>query len=283
MTIPVINPRPDDTLTEAQLAFFRAFGYLVLRNRIPVEEVRALERELLDEGKRQGTFDFKSRQGVVLMEPTCRRWCDAFASGRFVTPARQILGEDCIGMGTDGNRYVGDTPWHPDHAHHPYPQRGIKWAIYLGPVTATTGALRVIPGSHLQAYPVPNSLRQEIARFPIQDVPAVTLESQPGDAVVFDVRLWHGSCGGSDDRRMGTFVYYAGPRDHAEREEFRLMGEEQVRILKACGFRSYMFSAAYIADCKSRSPLRAQWMERLMELGYAIPNGTIEAPATATR
>jgi hypothetical protein len=282
VTIPASDPRPDDALSEDQIVFFRTFGYLVLRNRVPVDEIRALERELLDEGTRQGTFDFKSRQGVILMEPTCPRWCDAYASGRFVTPARQLLGDDCIGMGTDGNRYVGDTGWHPDHGQHPYPQRGIKWALYLTPVTATTGALRVIPGSHLQPFPVPMSLRQAVARFPIQDVPAVVLESQPGDAVVFDVRLWHGSCGGSNDRRMGTFVYYAAPRDEAEREEFRLMSDEHTRILKSCGFRKHLYSAAYHADT-ARSALRAHWIQQLRDLGYAFPNAPTAAPVMAGR
>ena len=283
MTIPAADPLPDDALTPAQLAFFRTFGYLVLRSRVPSAAIAALNDELLAEGDRQfGGFDHKSRQGVVLMEPTCRRWCDAFASSRFVTPARQILGEACIGMGTDGNRYVGDTPWHPDHARHPYPQRGIKWCLYLSPVSAQSGALRVIPGSHLQAFPVPDALRAAIGSFAISEVPCAVLDSQPGDAVLFDVRLWHGSCGGSNDRRMGTFVYYAGPETPAEREEFRLMGEEQVRILKSCGFRKHMFSAAYLADC-ARSPLRQHWMDRLAELGYARVGGTIEAPLSSAR
>ncbi len=283
MTIAAADPRPDDALTAAQVGFFRTFGFLVLKNRFPVAQIEALDAELTAEGTRQfGGFDRQRRQGVVLMEPTCPRWCDAFASGRIVTPARQILGEDCIGMGTDGNRYVGDTPWHPDHSQHPYPQRGIKWCLYLSAVTAATGALRVIPGSHLQPWPIPASLREAVAACAINAVPSVALDSQPGDAVIFDVRLWHGSCGGSDDRRMGTFVFYAGPQSAVEREEFRLMGDEQVRILKHCGFRSHMFSAAYLADC-ARSPLRRHWMERLQELGYARVGGTIEAPIGATR
>jgi hypothetical protein len=279
MTIPASDPRPDDALTPAQLTFFNAFGFLVLRGRLAPSEVKALEQELLDEGQRQfGGFDAKARQGIVLMEPTCRRWCDAFASGRFVTPARQILGEDCIGMGTDGNRYVGDTPWHPDSGDHPYPQRCIKFCLYLSPVTGETGALRVIPGSHLQPFPVARSLREAIASVAVQDVPSVALDSRPGDVVIFNARLWHGSCGGSNDRRMGTMVYYAGPQDAAEREEFRLMGLEQVRILKHCGFRTHFFSAGYLADC-ARSPLRAHWMERLAELGYATAPGICEEPA----
>ncbi len=270
-----------DLLSPEQLRFFRTFGFLVLRQRVPLAEIKAMEQELLEEGARQHPpFKHDTRQGVVLMEPTCQRWCDAFASSRFLTPARQILGEDCIGMGTDGNRYVGDTPWHVDHRGPPYPQRGIKWCLYLDPVGERSGALRVIPGSHLQPWPVPQQMLEAVGSTRITEVPATVLDSQPGDAVLFDVRLWHGSCGGSTDRRMGTFVYYANAATAGEAEDFRLMGEEQVRILSYCGFRKHMFSAAYMADC-ARSPQRAQWMSRLAELGYTAAPGLIETPAVS--
>jgi hypothetical protein len=276
MTIAPTDPRPDDALTPAQLTFFQAFGYVVLPGRLPPAQVAGLEAELLAEGERQfGGFDRARRQGIVFLEPSCPRWLDLFASGRCVTPARQILGEDCIGMGTDGNRYVGDTGWHPDSGGRPYPERCIKCCVYLSPVTATTGALRVIPGSHLQPWPTKDGLREAIASLPIAAVPAVALDSQPGDMVLFDARLWHASCGGGDDRRMGTCVYYAAPRTAEERADFRAMGEEQVRILAHCGFRSHWFSAGYLADC-ARSPLRAHWMEQLAELGYATAPGICE-------
>ena len=68
---------------------------------------------------------------------------------RFLLTAQQLFGEDVMGMGADANRYVGHTRWHPDHYADPTKDcYGIKFAYYLDPVGAESGALRVVPGSH---------------------------------------------------------------------------------------------------------------------------------------
>ena len=41
-------------------------------------------------------------------------------------------------------------------------------------------------------------------------------KSEPGDVVAFDMRCWHASWGGSDDRRMCTLVYYNNPKTPEE-------------------------------------------------------------------
>lgn len=68
---------------------------------------------------------------------------------RFLEPAEQALGS-AIGLGTDANRYVGGTGWHNDHSNDGAPHiDALKWIFYLDPVGPDSGALRVIPGSHL--------------------------------------------------------------------------------------------------------------------------------------
>ena len=92
--------------------------------------------------------------------------------------AEQLYGEDVFGIASDVNRYVGDTRWHPDTGS--LDQYGVKFAYYLQPVTADTGALRLIPGSHESSFH--GELRQKMdeLELDIPDVPAYIFESEPG-------------------------------------------------------------------------------------------------------
>jgi ectoine hydroxylase-related dioxygenase (phytanoyl-CoA dioxygenase family) len=124
--------------------------------------------------------------------------------------AASILGDDFNYMGSDGNFYTGDTRWHSDG----YGGRGgmlhIKIAFYLDPLTRDTGALRVIPGSHRIGEPfadeLQNSIRASDQVWGLQghQIPAIALETTPGDILVFNHDLKHAAFGGSQRRRMFT-------------------------------------------------------------------------------
>ena len=88
--------------------------------------------------------------------------------------------------------------------------RHIKMAFYLDPVGANSGCLRVIPGSchtddHfaqlLQAAdsPEPGTLGDRW-----RAVPAIPLETQPGDLILFNHNTKHAAFGGGARRRMFT-------------------------------------------------------------------------------
>ena len=118
---------------------------------------------------------------------------------RFYSAAQQLLGDDVIGFDSNCNFYSGDrSPWHPDVGSELF---GLKFTLYLTPVDADSGALRCIPGSHDPAF---SALIHEVPLADVNDwegegaegglrvdeVPATVLDSQPGDAVMFDFRLW---------------------------------------------------------------------------------------------
>ena len=97
--------------------------------------------------------------------------------------------------------------------------------MYLQPVRADSGALRVIPGSHKRPWfdqlderpPLRYAWAREDfagaeAADVIESVPGYVCKSNPGDVVAFDARLWHASVGGSSDRQMCTLVYFNYPR-----------------------------------------------------------------------
>jgi hypothetical protein len=116
----------------------------------------------------------------------------------------ELLGPRWLYLPGDGNYFQGDTGWHQDGT--PYGHRFYKAAVYLQPVDADTGGLRVVPGSHRRELPID----VELAKRPWAAVP-----STPGDVVVFDHRIWHSSAGGGDNRRMFTMNLAAEPRSDA--------------------------------------------------------------------
>ena len=85
-----------------------------------------------------------------------------------------------------------------------------KIAFYLDALTRDTGSIRVIPGSHLINDGYAKLLQEYRGKskesFGIEgrDLPAVAVETAPGDIVVFNHNLKHASFGGSGRRRMFT-------------------------------------------------------------------------------
>ena len=128
---------------------------------------------------------------------------------------KSLMGDDYVYLGSDGNFYVGNTGWHSDtdwsgKMRGKPPRVFYKMAFYLDPLTRDTGALRVIPGSHRYGDAYAEAL-QSGTRTPEQqwgisgaDVPAVALETQPGDVLVFNQNTKHSAWGGSKRRRMFT-------------------------------------------------------------------------------
>src|SRR5262249_19505232 len=128
--------------------------------------------------------------------------------------ASALLGDDYNYFTSDGNYYVGDTNWHSD-GWRPHGNRVIKMAFYLDPVGRETGCLRVIPGSHHTGDVLATALQEHSGRCQEtwgihgRDVPALAVETQPGDLVLFDQNLKHASFGGGTRRRMFTLNFTA--------------------------------------------------------------------------
>jgi ectoine hydroxylase-related dioxygenase (phytanoyl-CoA dioxygenase family) len=120
-----------------------------------------------------------------------------------------VLGPDYNYMGSDGNYYVGDTVWHSDGFRSSGPVFA-KMAFYLDPLTRDTGALRLIPGSHRSGTPYADQLQANIKQSKEKwnmegpQVPALAMETRPGDVVIFNHNTKHASFGGGKERRMFT-------------------------------------------------------------------------------
>jgi ectoine hydroxylase-related dioxygenase (phytanoyl-CoA dioxygenase family) len=262
-------------LTEGQIDFHKTFGYTVLKQLFSADELPTIRKEFdtsMADQYAHTPYDGTERHWAPLMDEETPFFASLMEDPRLLTVARQLYGDDVLGIGTDANRYTGDTRWHRDtRTVHQY---GVKFAFYLQPVGANTGALRVIPGTH--RLPNDDQFASGVQSLPLEQVPCAVLTSEPGDVVAFDLRMWHASYGGSDDRHMCTIVYYSNPKDPEGLEALRRQGEGNSSVKELIPTRPYLYSKRWVSNPYG-SPVRQAWIDRLTEVGYFDAPGLVEA------
>jgi len=259
-------------LTEEQHHHYRTFGFATLRALFSPGEVETLRQEFeeeLDLVYADQPFTGETRHWTMMLSPRTPLFASLLEDQRFYSIAEQVYGDDVIGIGTDANRYVGDTRWHPDHrADSEEDCFGVKFAFYLDPVDATSGALRIVPGSHNQVFHEQIKRDWESMDLGVPDVPAQVCVSEPGDVVAFDMRCWHASHGGSAGRRMATCVFYNNPKGEAEEAATRKRAESAKQTTTHFGRAGDSHHPVEWLENPAGNPRRQRWLKRMAELGY---------------
>ncbi len=216
-------------LTSQQLAFMDVFGYLIfpglLTDRID-KITNEFERTFAEHGGGHNgkPHDGTARSCILPFIDQTEYLASLIDDPRIDGIFASLLGKDYNYLGSDGNFYVGDTNWHSDtdwsgKMRGKPPRVFYKMALYLDPVTANSGALQVIPGSQRcgdrYAEDLQATLRQSQDKLgiPGSAVPAISLDSNPGDVVVFNQNTKHSAWGGSSRRRMFTINATAHYKD----------------------------------------------------------------------
>ena len=234
-------------LSSQEIAFFETFGYLVAKGLFSQKEMKIIQEEsdsILDEDRGGEKFSGEGRQAVLGFVERRPFLSTLPSDERIFDRIEDLLGNEFMWIGGDGNLYVGDTHWHSDSTGNDY-EFGfdrIKVALYLDPVKKESGCLRVVPGSHkIQLHQQLEPLRhlrltqkdagggdnmvttEQLVEQGItsidprpfgvssNELPATSLESEPGDVVFFNHRLWHSSFGGKTSRRMFTLNFCVRP------------------------------------------------------------------------
>ena len=268
-----VSPAP---LRDDQKLFFKTFGYLVFRDFFSGDELDTIHREFdykLAEQYPGQPYDGSRRYWAPLLDDDTPFFGNLLEDSRFLTIAQQLFGDDVLGMGTDANRYTGNTRWHPDTGSiHQY---GVKFAFYLEPVDADSGALRVIPGTHRLTGN--KGFADGVQAQALPEVPCAVLASNPGDVVAFDLRLWHASYGGTQDRQMCTVVYYNNPKNEDEAAALHRQGERSLdgSVRKFNTKQQYLYSKRWMSN-PAGSPHRQHWIDRLREIGFFDAPGLVE-------
>jgi hypothetical protein len=269
-------------LTTQQIAHFETFGFLVLRRLFDERETDGIRR-LLDEqleADREGRpYDESRKQTMFGFLESRPELTGLLEDDRLYGPLGQLLGEGFLFSGSQGNFYSGDTQWHADSDAELFADgfRRIKLALYLDPLTAATGALRIIPGSHrAPLYHELDACRKRGARqaewshaqFGIgpTDMPGVALETVPGDLVLFDTHAWHASFGGSPARRMIAINFAQQPNGPEHDRFLRRIHEFNLRCIKENGYRQRDWThGGPFMRCER--PRIKRMIRRLVELG----------------
>jgi hypothetical protein len=137
---------------------------------------------------------------------------------RFQPLAEQLLQRETFPVAAHEILFFAEAWWHVDVGPD---VPALKVAVYLETLDARTGALRVIPATHL----IPQGELGVLHRMNPHQVPCYVIESQPGDVVVFHAQLWHAALNGRD-RRQWSVEYFAYPADERERAELGRLGPE---------------------------------------------------------
>jgi hypothetical protein len=262
------------SLAHQQRAFFDTFGYVVLRGALR-DDVTWILAEFAAVFRDLGVEHTGERRSAVVPFIDQRPRLAGLLEHDVVEGAlASLLGPDFNYLGSDGNLYAGDTAWHSDGTHAS--GRFAKLALYLDPVRADSGALRVIPGSHRLGpdEPVRQAGQSEaVWGTSMSDVPSVTLDSDPGDLVIFDHNLMHASFGGSASRRMFTINTCSRARTHDEVREL----EEYIGL-----HASFGLARLYGRTVREASPARRMiHLEQCLSLDGGLAERAASTPADA--
>jgi hypothetical protein len=219
--------------TPEQKTFFETFGFLHLPGLMKedigwiIDDYEAVWRSRPDivHGAKGKATSFPA-----LFVQQTPRLSSLIEHPRIESTLNMLLGDAWNINGGDGTLYDGDTGWHSDIAQGLWKEesvaRNVKVAFYLDPLTRDTGALRVIPGSHLYGDHFCEQLTKTLSDMKSlgisgAQVPALALECQPGDVVMFDHRLKHASFGGGKRRRLMNLNVMESIRNEEQKEAMR--------------------------------------------------------------
>lgn len=213
------------SLTEQQINYFEDFGFLRIRGlfvdeietmREGYEEVFANNDALITseddwihyvpEGDYEG--DVRHTVGDFVDKSPKLSWLRS--DPRVLGIARDLVGEDVVYHGSEGNRMNCNVGWHPDNYMSPLEIKHIKLMFYMDRLDASNGALRVVPGTCHWDESYATRMRRTLGfKNPMKfygmnpdDVPAYVLDVEPGDLVIDNYRTIHGSFNGGPGRRL---------------------------------------------------------------------------------
>jgi hypothetical protein len=235
-------------------------GYVVLRrffdpHPLTVELHRALKDGIGEELAPQrfaagaGTVSFQYVPMMCVRTPVSLDLTLALA-----TVAEELVQRSVLPGRAKGTKYFADTSWHRDSEHD---IQSVGCLAYLDRLTATTGALRVLPRSHRnRARELPDDTGEA----------GVSIETDPGDVILFDEHLAHGSRGGGErcQWRVDFVVDPAAVEAPAVQRWFaQSLPDERGHV----GYDTRLYPS-YGTYWRALHP---KWAARLIELGILAP------------
>jgi len=180
-------------LSPLQLQQYKTFGFLIIRDFLSPEWVQnlrdALTRLKTEESGEADPLEHRGR--VVGMFDNDPLHVQLFDDLRLYAIAEQLLpAEKSVKfLGDEYASFSTPADWHPDMSPTT-PFESLKFGFYLDDISQG-GFLNVIPGSHHPEF------SKSIAELRGSQTPPPPIENafacmtQPGDLLVFNLRIWH--------------------------------------------------------------------------------------------
>ena len=230
---------------------FDTFGFLVKRGLFGREQMERFSG-WFDEGfdARCGPWDGSSYcqtyfPGLGLHEG----FCDQFlGERRILDTLENLMGDGFQMLGSSGQRFTAETPWHRDTGTIPMEPADaaeylvVKVIMYLDDLSEGPGSLSIMAGSHRKCC---REALQDVLR--VNDQPiwadgvtaagiapgtvpgAVATRTRPGDIVFFNQRAFHSSWGGKLGRRYLGMSFGRKPTEPWHGQWIRYHYEQNVK------------------------------------------------------
>jgi hypothetical protein len=211
-------------LSRQQIAFFNTFGFLHLPGlfRDDIEGISAgFERVFADPTHEHWDMHGSLHGGDLRVIVSSFIDKDEALQGlrgdpRVLGVVSGLIGDGYEYAESDGNIWYCETYWHSDVYGSPLSTYHVKLSFYLDPLHGGNGAIRLIPGSNFYSESFAQALHRDLANHEGikeiygvdgQQIPSWTLESEPGDLIVWNQRTIHASYNGGDRRRSFALTF----------------------------------------------------------------------------
>lgn len=211
-------------LTDAQVEYFRTFGYLRLPG-LFLDDIGRLtegfEDVFADETNERLSYQAPlhgdgTRVNLLTIVDRSPKLSWLHDDPRVQTIGHTLVEGQAEFAGSDGSLFYCDTSWHPDDFGAPPSQHHVKLSWYLDDLTGETGAIRVLPGTNHWQDRYAQLLRAAVrppadylATYGMADheLPGHVVPSRPGDLICWDYRTLHASFGGDARRRLFSYSF----------------------------------------------------------------------------
>lgn len=229
--IPVVDARQQTVITDEQAQFFLDNGFLVIRNVLVGEELRSIQEAMMSWYEKGAATvvkdpDFMYAKGGKTGNPVLKRIEYVIDKS---DPMKSLLGHPFILKSVEkiqGNNFIPTwdsmvikapnegiiVDWHrdsgvPEGCTDPRPIFNVDF--YLDEADLQT-CLWVIPGSNKWS---PEAAAERCNRPTFETDDAIPVPMQPGDVILHDITVLHGSPAGDGNPLRRTIYYEFRPGD----------------------------------------------------------------------
>ena len=258
-------------ISDDQKVFWDAFGFLYLPQKFSKSEIDDLKKAAIEVIEREGGRDafynaptwaigaFAERHNVLT---------DWLADDRIYGIPEKLLGSDFFLETNAGSVFWGNTSWHGGFQPADTPETvhmTSKTVMYFDSLNQNNGSLLVIPGTHrfpmgtnIQIpYSADKDLFLEEYGVSSEEMPCISLDTEPGDIIVFSERTYHASFGSTKGRLQISAEYGANPSNN-----------EQISAIKK-DYNDLKFSFHPVDSyVNNENPRIRRMVSKLIELGF---------------